>query len=148
MVVLCRRDPRDVVLSCFRRNFAPNALTYQLTSLESIARHYAAAMSLTQRHLADLQLPVHVVEYSRLVNDFDGTTRALAEFIGALWTDEVRNFSGVAARRRIRTPSAPQVRRGLFDGTGQWRRYKAQIEPILPILAPWLIEFGYEPRQT
>lgn len=145
VVVFCRRDPRDVVLSCLRRNFSPNALTFQLTSLEGIARHYDAAMSLTERHLGGLPLPCHVVEYSRLVGEFDESTRVLAEFVGAPWTDQVRDFSGTAARLHIKTPSAPQVRRGLFDGGGQWRQYRKQMEPVLPILEPWVTRYGYPP---
>jgi len=145
VVVLCRRDPRDVVLSCFRRNFSPNALTFQLTSLEKIARHYDAAMRVTEHHRRALALPFHVVDYSRLVGDFDETTRALADFVGAPWTEQVREFSRAAADRKIRTPSAHQVRRGLFDGTGQWRKYREPMEPVLKILEPWVTEFGYGP---
>ena len=141
--VVCRRDPRDVVLSCFRRNFKVNALTYQLTSLESIARHYDAAQSLTERHLQVLPMPRHFVEYSRLVRDFDGTTKALAEFIGADWTERVREFNSTAASLPIATPSAMQVRKALFDGGDQWRRYCRQIESVLPTLRPWVEKFGY-----
>ncbi|MBK6349105.1 MAG: sulfotransferase [Proteobacteria bacterium] len=79
-----------------------NALTYQLTSLESIARHYDAAQSLTERHLQVLPMPRHFVEYSRLVRDFDGTTKALAEFIGADWTERVREFNSTAASLPVR----------------------------------------------
>ncbi|MCE3285459.1 MAG: sulfotransferase family protein [Steroidobacteraceae bacterium] len=144
-IVCCRRDPRDVVLSCYRRNFVANALTYQLTSVEGIARHYDAAMHLTERHLAALGLPVHVVGYEALVANFDERTRALAQFVGAEWTDAVRRFERTAAAREISTPSASQVRRGLFDGSGQWRAYRGQLEPVLPALAPWVEKFGYEP---
>ena len=144
-VIVCRRDPRDVVLSCFRRSFAPNALTYQLTSLEGIARHYDEAMRLTERHLEALPLPVHIVEYSQLVGDFDVATRAIAEFVGAPWSEDVRHFNRTAAGRRINTPSGPQVRRSLFDGTGQWRRYRAQLAPVLPVLQPWVTRYGYGP---
>jgi Flp pilus assembly protein TadD len=144
-VVFCRRDPRDVVLSCYRRNFVANALTYQLTSIEAIARHYDAAMRLTERHVTALGLRVHVVEYERLVANFDERTRALAQFVGAEWTDAVRRFERTAAARAISTPSASQVRRGLFDGSGQWRAYRAQLEPVLPVLAPWVEKFGYAP---
>ena len=34
--------------------------------------------------------------------------------------------------------------RGLYrEGIGQWRRYRDQLAPVLPILAPWVAEFGY-----
>ena len=46
-----RRDPRDVVLSCFRRHFRVNASTYQMAGLERAARHYDAVMRLIELHL-------------------------------------------------------------------------------------------------
>jgi len=143
MIVLCRRDPRDVVLSCFRRHFRVNASTYEMTSLERAARHYDEVMRLVERHLEVLPLPVHVVEYATLVADFDATTRALAEFVGVPWTEAAREFSRTAAAREVRTVSAPQVRRGLFDGTRQWERYREQMAPVLPMLEPWVRKFGY-----
>ena len=143
IVVLCRRDPRDVVLSCFRRHFRVNASTYQMAGLERAARHYDAVMRLVEVQLAVLPLPVHVVDYAALVGNFDETTRALAEFVGVPWTEAARDFSRTAAAREVRTVSAPQVRRGLFDGTRQWERYREQMAPVLPVLEPWVRKFGY-----
>jgi hypothetical protein len=143
IVVLCRRDPRDVVLSCFRRHFRVNASTYQMAGLERAARHYDAVMRLVDLHVAVLPLPVHVVDYSALVGNFDETTRELARFVGVPWTEAARDFSRTAAAREVRTVSAPQVRRGLFDGTRQWERYREQMAPVLPLLEPWARKFGY-----
>lgn len=143
ILVRCRRDPRDVVLSCFKKAFRVNASTYQMTTLEGAARHFDLAMQLTELHLGVLPLPVHVVDYAALVADFDATTRALADFVGLPWTEDVRAFARTAAGRSLRTASAHQVRRGLYDGTRQWLRYREQLEPVLPILEPWVTRFGY-----
>jgi len=144
-VVVCRRDPRDVVLSCFRRHFRVNASTFQMAGLERAARHYDAVMGLVERHLATLPLRVHVVDYAALVADFDATTRGLAEFVGLPWDESVRNFAHTAAGREVRTVSAAQVRRGLYDGTRQWERYREQLAPVLPLLETWVRRFGYLP---
>jgi hypothetical protein len=145
IVLLCRRDPRDVVLSCFRRHFRVNASTYQMAGLERAARHYDAVMRLLEMHLGVLPLPVHIVDYAALVTDFDATTRALTGFVGLPWTEQVREFGSTAAGREVRTVSAPQVRRGLYDGTGQWERYRTHMAPVLPLLEPWVEKFGYAP---
>ena len=68
----------------------------------------------------------------------------LAGFIGLEWTDAFRSFDKTAQRRGVRTASATQVRRGLYDGGGQWRRYAEQLAPVLPILAPWVERFGFD----
>ncbi len=143
VVVRCRRDPRDVVLSCFRRHFKVNASTYQMGSLDTAARHFDAATQLTEMHLGVLPIDVHVVDYADLVADFDSTTRALAQFVGAPWAEETRAFNQTATRRGVRTASAHQVRQGLFDGTRQWVRYRDQMAGVLPLLETWVERFGY-----
>jgi len=73
--------------------------------------------------------------------------RAVCRFIGVEWVDEMRNFAERARKGSIATPSSNQVARGLYsEGAGQWRRYREQMAPVLPILQPWLARFGYPPE--
>jgi hypothetical protein len=92
-----------------------------------------------------LPLAFHEVRYDRLVADFETTVRALADFVGLEWTEEFHAFDRTAQTRGVRTASATQVRKGLYDGGGRWRRYRVQLAPILPILAPWVERFGFQP---
>jgi hypothetical protein len=144
-IVVMRRDPRDMVLSCFRTSFAPTAAAYQFTSLEGVARHYDALMRLQQDCLAVLQLAHHELYYERLVGDFDKTTQALCSFLGIPWSEDLRGFDKTADRRGVSTASQTQVRRGLYDGSAQWRKYETQLAPVMPILQPWIDAFGYNP---
>ncbi|MEN2786819.1 sulfotransferase [Sphingomonas qilianensis] len=143
-IVIMRRDPRDVVLSCYRINFTPSPAAWSFSDLEETARHYAALMALTEAARERLPLAYHEVRYDRVVADFETSIRALAAFIGLEWTDAFREFDRTAQTRGVRTASATQVRRGLYDGRGQWRRYADELAPILPILAPWVERFGFE----
>ena len=45
-ILFAVRDPRDVVLSCFRRRFQLNAAMYEFLELEGAARYYDAVMAL------------------------------------------------------------------------------------------------------
>ena len=144
-ILIMRRDPRDVVLSCFRINFVASPGTFALSELEEAARHYEAMMRLTELCRERLPLAFHEVRYDRLVADFECEVRAMAEFVGLEWTDEFRSFDKTARTRGVRTASATQVRQGLYDGGGKWRRYAAQLAPVLPILKPWVERFGFEP---
>ena len=143
-ILIMRRDPRDVVWSCFRTNFAMSSGTLEYTSLERAARHYDALMQLTELALDLLPIKFHIVQYHRLVQDFDAETRAMCEFAGLEWTDAVRDFDRTAARRGITTASVGQVTRGLYDGTRQWEAYAEFLAPVLPILQPWIEKFGYD----
>jgi hypothetical protein len=78
------------------------------------------------------------------VADFEGRTRTLCDFLGLTYEDSMRSFAGAAAARQIATPSAVQVLKGISrEGIGHWPNYQGQLEPILPILAPWVQGFGY-----
>jgi tetratricopeptide (TPR) repeat protein len=145
-ILFALRDPRDVVLSCFRRPFQINAGMYQFCTLEGAARYYDAVMRLAETYRKVLPLDVHVVRYESYVENFESETRAICDFLALDWNDSLRDFAANARKRQIRTPSAAQVREGLYtSGAGQWRRYAKHLEPVMPILAPWIEKFGYEP---
>ena len=143
-ILVMRRDPRDVVWSCFRTNFAMSSGTLEYTTLERTARHYDALMRLTEAALEQLPLNVHFVHYHKLVQDFDAETKAICDFAGLEWTEAVRSFDRTAKRRGVSTASAAQVNRGLYDGTRQWEGYAQYLAPIMPILQPWIAKFGYD----
>ncbi|PZU07516.1 sulfotransferase [Sphingomonas sp.] len=142
-IVVMRRDPRDIALSCFRINFTPSTASFAFSDLLETARHYDALTGLVELCRERFALAFHDLRYDRLVADFEPTVRALAAFVGIPWTDEFRTFDKTAQTRGVRTASATQVRRGLFDGRGQWRRYEAQLAPALPILQPWVERLGF-----
>jgi tetratricopeptide (TPR) repeat protein len=144
-VIFVRRDPRDVVLSAFRRQFVVNAATWELLTLEGAARFYDAVMRLFELYRAGLALDLRVQSHEALVADFDAESRALAAFLGLDWSEARADIAGPSRQGRIATPSAGQITGGLSgEGVGQWRRYAAQLAPALPILRPWAELFGYE----
>lgn len=142
-ILVMRRDPRDVVLSCFRTSFALTSAALEFTSLERTARHYDAMMRLIEQAREQLPLAFHEVDYHGLVRDFDGTTKALCTFLDLPWDESLRQFDRTARNRGVATASASQVRRGLYDGRGQWEPFARHFEPVLPILQPWVEKFGY-----
>jgi tetratricopeptide (TPR) repeat protein len=144
-VLFARRDPRDVVLSCFRRRFGMNASMYQLLTLDGATAYYDAVMHLSEIYRGLLPLPQHLVRYESLVDDFEGTARAACDFLGLEWDPGLFDFAAKARTRGISTPSASQVVLGLNrEGRGAWRRYEDQMAPVLPLLEPWVRRFGYE----
>lgn len=143
-VIVALRDPRDVVLSCFRHRFPVNLAMQEFLSLERVARYYDAVMRLLMQYRDDLGLDWMEVRQEALVEDMEGEVRKLCSFIGIAWRDEFLDFAERAGERPITTISANQVRRGLnAEGIGQWRNYAKQLAPVLPILTPWVERFGY-----
>jgi hypothetical protein len=142
-VLLVRRDPRDIVWSCYRTHFALTNAALDFATLDGAARHYAATMELVETVRAAVPLAVHVVRYEELVAKFDETTRGIAEFLGIPWQEDFRRFDKAARLRGVTTASERQVRRGLFDGRRQWEAHADFMRPVEGILAPWVERFGY-----
>ena len=143
-ILFALRDPRDVVLSCFRRRLVMTAHMYELSTLAGAAAFYDAVMRLAMIYRETLALPVLELRHEDMIADFDGETRRVCDFLGLEWHGAIRNFAADAKARDIKTPSASQVVRGLnTDGAGQWRRFAPQMAPVLPVLAPWVARFGY-----
>jgi hypothetical protein len=143
-VLFARRDPRDVVLSCFRRRFAINAPMYQLLSLRGAAGFYDLAMQIGDRLGHELKLPTLVVRHESLVEDFDAVAGEICAFLDLPFTEGLRDFAQRIQDRGIATPSGAQLAGGLTaEGLGAWRRYAAQMVGVLPTLRPWVKRFGY-----
>ncbi|HXQ63843.1 MAG TPA: sulfotransferase [Steroidobacteraceae bacterium] len=145
-ILIARRDPRDVVLSCFRRRFRMSAPMYELLSLAGAAHYYDAVMRIAERLDAVLTLASRVVRHETLVTDFDTEIKSICAFLGLEWTATMGDFAVRTESRGSVTPSTAQLARGLETaGLGQWRRYRAQLAPVLPLLDPWVERFSYEP---
>jgi len=141
-ILFARRDPRDVVLSCYRRRFAMSGSAYQLLTLPGAAGYYDAAMRIAARF--EPLLATEVVRHESLIADFDAEVGAVCGFLGLAWDDALRGFAERTRDRGIATPSGAQLAGGLSaEGVGQWRRYRQQLAPALPKLAAWVERFGY-----
>jgi tetratricopeptide (TPR) repeat protein len=141
-ILFALRDPRDVVLSCFRRRLGMTGQMYELTSLDGAASYYDSVMALGQIYRDKLGLDLTETRHENLLADFEGETRRICDFLDIPWREAMKDFAGRA--RTSTTPSGAQVARGLSrDGADQWRRYAAELAPVLPKLAPWVARFGY-----
>jgi hypothetical protein len=119
------------------------------TRLDEAARTYDAVFEAWSRAEALLPLKVHHVRYERMVADLAAEMRPLLEFLGLPWDDKVLdNQAAAQARGHVRTASYAQVGEPIYQrASGRWERYRDQLAPVLPILAPWVERLGYEPLE-
>jgi tetratricopeptide (TPR) repeat protein len=145
-IVFAERHPCDTVLSCFMANFQLNHAMRSFTDLESAARLYDSVFDAWTRARDLLPLPVHPVRYERMIADLEGEMRPLLDFLGLPWDPKVLdNRAAAAGRDYIRTASYAQVAEPIYArAAGRWTRYRDQMAPVLPILAPWAGRMGYQ----
>jgi len=145
-IVFALRDPRDVVLSCYQQRFTINAAMAQFLELKRAAAYYDQVMALFQLCRERLGLDLHQARYEDVVGDLEGAARSLSAFLGAPFESAMLNYRETALGREIATPSARQVIEPLYDRSiGRWRRYAAELSPVLPVLTPWASRYGYAP---
>ncbi|MBB5711341.1 tetratricopeptide repeat-containing sulfotransferase family protein [Sphingomonas xinjiangensis] len=144
-ILFAERHPCDVLLSCFISNFQPNRAMAHFFTLEGAAALYDAAFTAWTHATQVLPLRVHRVRYERVVEDVEGEMRSLLDFLGLAWNpDVIDNQASAAKRGQIRTASYAQVGQPIYRrSAGRWERYREQLEPVLPILAPWVERMGY-----
>jgi hypothetical protein len=144
-ILFACRDPRDVVLSCFRHRFKMTAPIYELLSLEGAARYYDAVMRLAVTLTGALSLNMFLVRHEDVVTEFAREMKRVCAHLGIEWVPAMGDFALRAQNRTVLTPSTAQLVRGLnTEGLGQWRRYASQLSPVLPILEPWVKRFYYD----
>ena len=143
-VLFARRDPRDIVLSCFRHRFRMSAPIYELLTLEGAAHYYDAVMRLMVRLSQTVSLETCLVRHEDVVTGFEREMQRVCDFLGLEWAPAMGNFALRTQNRPWLTPSTAQLMRGLStEGLGQWRRYRERMNPVLSLLDPWVKRFYY-----
>jgi tetratricopeptide (TPR) repeat protein len=145
-ILLAGRDPRDIVLSCFRHRFRMSAPIYELLTIEGAARYYDAVMQLLIRLMSSLTVDTCLVRHEDLVTEFEREMKRICKFLDLEWAPAMGDFALRTRKRGVLTPSTAQLVRGLnTEGLGQWRRYRTRLAPVQAMLDPWVKRFYYDP---
>jgi tetratricopeptide (TPR) repeat protein len=129
-VIHCRRDPRDVAVSCWQVNFArlnwsndPDHIAQRLADYRRLLAHW--------RRVGPLEWLD--VDYEDLIADVEGQARRLIKYLGLGWDPACLRFH--EARRVVRTASMLQARQPVYShSVGRWRRYEAILQPLFRAL--------------
>lgn len=131
-IVWCRRDPRDVALSCFATDFA-RGLRFA-TDIGDCLRVWRAQARLLAHWREVLPAPIHVVDYEQLVDTPEEEIGRLLAFVGLPPEPACLRFHERPGD--VRTPGVWQVRQPIHGGSvGRWRRF-ARFAPELAVPAP------------
>jgi cytochrome c-type biogenesis protein CcmH/NrfG len=126
-VLHCVRDPMDTCLSCYFHNLA--GADVMAGDLALMGRWYVAYRGVMDHWKRVLDLPIMDVVYEEMVEDQEGVTRRVVEFLGLDWQEEMLNFH--ETRRPTLTPSVDQVRRPMYKTSVQrWKNYEKHIGPL------------------
>ena len=144
--VLALRHPCDVVLSCFLTNFRINNAMANFLRLEDAAALYDLSFKHWEKARGLFDLPVGTIVYERLVEDKDRELRPLFNWLGLQWPGgQFDHRDAARARGTVATASYAQVTEPIYTrASGRWTKYRAQLDPVLPVLKRWITHFRYE----
>lgn len=130
-IIHCRRDARDVALSCFTRMFTE--LTPWSNDLEDIGRYHNAYDRLMKHWKTVFGDSIYDLDYEALTAEPEKEIRKLLDYCGLEWQDACLDFHD--NKRIVATASDTQVRKPIYkDSAGSWKRYEKHIEPLIKIL--------------
>lgn len=127
-IIHCRRDPMDTCLSCYFQLFNGNLpFAYDL---EKAGRFYVEYERLMDHWKAVLTLPILDVQYETMVQDQEGESRRIYEFVGLPWTDAALRFH--ESTRTALTSSNVQVRQPMYTrSVARWKNYERHLAPLM-----------------
>ena len=140
-MIFAQRHPCDVVLSGYMQPIG----MVNFSDIRDAADYYDAMMRIWTAARETMDLNVHTVVYEELVRDPEAVLRPLIAFLGLDWDEAILDHRRTArARGTIVTPSYDQVTEPISTrASGRWKRYREQLEPVLPVLLPWAERLGY-----
>jgi tetratricopeptide (TPR) repeat protein len=127
----CRRDLRDVAVSCWMTNFRAIRWASDPTH---ICERFEAYVSLMAHWRAVLPVPILEVAYEEAVADLEPVARRLIAACGLDWEPACLAFH--ETRRPIRTASVTQVRQPLYTkSVARWKNYEGEMPDLLAALS-------------
>jgi tetratricopeptide (TPR) repeat protein len=131
-VVHVSRNALDTCLSCYTTLFEGRQdFSYDLTELGRFYRAYETLME----HWRAVLPPERFfeIDYERVVDDLEGSARALIAFLGLPWDEATLRFN--VSARPIRTASKTQVRQPIFrSSVGRGERLRPHLRPLVDAL--------------
>jgi hypothetical protein len=129
--VHCRRDPRDIAVSCWMSDFR---ILRWANDLDHIATRFAQYRRLMDHWRTVLSVRLIEVDYESTVSDFELTARRLVAACGLDWETGCLEF--YRNERPVRTASLTQVRQPIYRGSvGRWKNYEQALAELFAALS-------------
>ncbi|MDR3632999.1 MAG: tetratricopeptide repeat protein [Isosphaeraceae bacterium] len=128
----CRRDLRDVAVSCWMTDFrsirwanAPVHIASRFGEYRRIMEHWSRVLPVT----------VHEVHYEDTVSDLESVARRLLSAAGLEWDPACLEFH--RTQRSVRTASVTQVRQPIYKrSVARWKNYEGELAELFAMLTP------------
>ncbi len=145
-IIMAKRHPLDVCISCFMQNFRANPeLMHALSSEHSIAETYHNVMQIWDSMATQINLNAKTVQYEQLVTETKSEIKSLIEFAGLRWNEQYLNFNQQkSAQRMIHNPSYNQVNQSIYANKKfRYINYLTHLDIFVAEISQWIDKLGY-----
>ena len=138
------RDPRDVVVSAYLRNFNLTEFSACFLTPGSSCMIYGFEIGVWLRVREMMEGNWLEVRYEDTVADLPGQARRALEFLGLPWDELVLNYRERITGKVVNSPTHEAVREPVYArAVGRWRHYEKYLGPYLDRLEPYVRALGY-----
>jgi len=126
----CRRDLRDVALSCWMTDFRS---LYWASDPIHIGTRFQQYLRIMEHWRKVLPVKIHEVDYEKTVDDLESVARRLGAACGLPW--EPRCLEPHRNTRPVRTASLTQVRQPVYkNSVARWTNYETALADLFAAL--------------
>ncbi len=131
-IIHCRRDARDVALSCWMTQFGSIRWACHVDHLVTRIRQYQRIMDHWRSVVPDRFIEM---DYETLVANQEVESRRLLDYLGVPWQPQCLQF--YASDRLVRTASITQVRQPIYNqSVARWKRYEPYLGDLFSQITP------------
>lgn len=130
--VHCRRDIRDVAVSCWITDFRVDNIPWA-SDPGHMGSRFGQYLRLMDHWRSTLPVTIHEVDYEETVADLEGVARRILDACGLEWEPACLEFH--RTRRPVRTASITQVRQPVYQrSVARWRHYETELADLFQAL--------------
>ncbi len=127
-IIHCQRDIRDTCLSMLIRGLGDgNFYSFHPETAAHYQKRYLQMMGFWESKMPGC---IHTIQYENLVDDLEGETRKMLDFIDVPWDENCLSFYNT--KRVVLSASMGQVTQPIFrTSLRRWEHYQEYLAPVL-----------------
>lgn len=129
-IIYVRRDPREILLSCWRANFGAIKWAFTPTTIAERIIQHKRIMDHWFKLYSD---SIFTCDYHRLVKEPEVTTNQMLAYLGLDWHEDCLDHTKAATV--VKTASVAQVRNPInLNSIGVWENYSEELAEGIALL--------------
>jgi hypothetical protein len=144
-LVICLRDPRDVLVSCMLSYLPLNDFSVDFLDLDSAVQRLRFDLALWQELRGKLVNDWIEIRYEHIVADMPNAIAPVLKWLNLDWDTQIDRYREVNAGQQVYSPTYAEVGAPIYTrAIGRWKNYAAQLSQAIPDLEGTVTSLGYD----